>query len=53
MSIMGYFVYLLGEISSEPLDVIREEFSVLEPWKVVLSITLVLVIGAVIHKSNQ
>ena len=44
---------ILGAISSRPFEVIRQELSSWEPWKVVLAISLVLVIGALIHKSNQ
>ena len=50
---MDWSIYILGAISSRPFEVIRQELSSLEPWKVVLSISLVLVIGALIHKSNR
>ena len=50
---MGCFIYFLGAISNRPFDIIREELSSWEPWKVVLSVALILVIGALIHKSNQ
>ena len=50
---MGFISSFLGEISSDPLELIRRELSVLEPWKVALSILLVVVVGIFLHKSNQ
>ena len=50
---MDYFIYFLGAISNRPFDIIREELSSWEPWKVVLSVVLILVVASFVHKSNH
>ena len=50
---MGCFIYFLGAISTRPFDIIREELSSWEPWKVVLSVALILIICSFVHKSNH
>jgi hypothetical protein len=52
-AMMGCCIYFLGALSNRPFDIIREELSSWEPWKVVLSVTLVLVIASFVHKSNH
>ena len=50
---MSCFIYFLGAISNRPFDIIREELSSWEPWKVVLSVVLILIICSFVHKSNH
>ena len=50
---MGCFIYFLGAISNRPFDIIREELSSWEPWKVVLSVALILIVASFVHKSNH
>jgi hypothetical protein len=43
----------LAEISSNPLEAIRQEVGTWEPWIVGLSVVVVILLASFFHKSNQ
>ncbi len=43
----------LAEISSNPLEAIRQEVGTWEPWIVGLSVVVVILLATFFHKSNQ
>jgi len=43
----------LAEISSNPLEAIRQEVGTWEPWIVGVSVVVVILLASFFHKSNQ
>ena len=43
----------LTEISSNPLEAIRQEVGTWEPWIVGVSVVVVILLASFFHKSNQ
>ena len=46
-------MYLLAEFAAKPLEVIRQELGSWEPWKVVVSVAVILILLAWLHKVNK
>ena len=46
-------MFLLGEISSDPLDSIKNEISTWEPWKVAASVAAIIIVALLFRKANQ
>ena len=43
----------LAEISSNPLEAIRQEVGTWEPWIIGVSVVVVILLASFFHKSNQ
>ena len=46
-------MYLLAEFASKPLEAIQNELGSWEPWKVVVSVVVILVLLSWLHKASK